>query len=140
MQPNRLVAILTPLLAPLAGLLALKLADWGIDLGDSTDDIILQGLIFAGGAGVVVLKSSKWLKGWQQWEARQDQATQYALNEHYKIFLETVAAKTGVKLPAEITDAASQGQYSGDPLPVSDPDPPPAHAAGAFEGVTPGQQ
>jgi hypothetical protein len=141
-QPNRVVAILTPLLAPLVGFLVLKLGDAGIDFGDSTDDIVLQGLLFLGGAGVVVLKSSKWMKGWQAWEARQDKNTQYALNESYKLFLENVAKQTGVKLPGEIIQGARNGEFSGDPTPVAavEPQPPPAHEPGAFQGVEPGQQ
>jgi hypothetical protein len=94
------------------------------------------------------------MKGWRAWEARQDKNTQYALNESYKLFLENVAAKTGVKLPGEIIAGADQGHFSGDPQPPEDqlavadgttplpgePEPPPAHAPGAFEGVEPGQQ
>ncbi len=129
MQPNRLVAILTPLVfAPVAAFITLKLADLGIDFGDSTDDLIIQGSIFAFGAFVAWAKSQQWLKGWQGWEKQVNDATNGALDVAYKEFLEDLAAKAGVPTVAE---RVAPQEVVGEP----DPNPPPAFEPGAFKGV-----
>jgi hypothetical protein len=67
MNPNRLVAVLTPLVfAPLAGAIAAGVAKYGIDV----DDGQLQA-IFIAGATIALAKSAQWTKGWQAFEQRQ---------------------------------------------------------------------
>jgi hypothetical protein len=101
MAPNRLVTLLTPLIfAPLAGFISLKLADLGINLDSArAQDIIVQGAIFLGGVLVAYLKSRQWLKGWQDWERRTDDATNGALTAEFQSFLEQLGEKAGVPLP-----------------------------------------
>lgn len=65
-KPNRLVAVLTPLVfAPLAGAIAAAVAKYGIDV----DDGQLQA-IFIAGATIALAKSAQWTKGWQAFEQR----------------------------------------------------------------------
>ena len=69
MTPNRIVAVLTPLVvAPLAGACASWLSQHfpGIDVKQSD----LQA-IFIGGALIALAPAAHWLHGWQKHEARQ---------------------------------------------------------------------
>jgi hypothetical protein len=69
MSPNRIVALLTPLVfAPLAGAMAAWLAEHfpGIEV----DQESLQ-QIFIAGALVALVPATQWLHGWQKHEARQ---------------------------------------------------------------------
>ena len=64
--PNRLVAVLTPLVfAPLAGAISAFAADNlpGIDV---SSDQLQQ--VFIAGALIAFGKAGLWLKGWQDWE------------------------------------------------------------------------
>ena len=73
MSPNRVVALLTPLVfAPLAGAIAAWLAENfpGVDVSPSQ----LEG-IFITGALIAFGKSAQWLHGWQKWEEREANAT-----------------------------------------------------------------
>ena len=71
MTPNRVVAILTPLVfAPLAGAVAAWLAKHVPGANVSQSD--LQE-IFIGGALIAVAPALQWLHGWQKYEARQAQ-------------------------------------------------------------------
>jgi len=66
-NPNRIVAVLTPLVfAPLAGAIAAGVAKYGI----SVDDDQVQA-IFIAGATIALAKSAQWTKGWQAFEQRQ---------------------------------------------------------------------
>lgn len=70
--PGRLVAILTPVLfAPLAGSICVLAARYlpGVDI----DQGRLQA-IFIAGATIAFGKAALWLKGWQDWEKRQESA------------------------------------------------------------------
>ena len=74
MTPNRVVAVLTPLVfAPLAGAVAAWLAKHFPALGVSKDD--LQA-VFIGGALIALAPAAQWLHGWQKYEARQAEAEQ----------------------------------------------------------------
>jgi hypothetical protein len=72
MSPNRLVAVLTPLVfAPLAGAVAAWLAKHFPAVDVSQDD--LQG-VFVAGALIALVPATQWLHGWQKHEARQADA------------------------------------------------------------------
>jgi uncharacterized protein YjbI with pentapeptide repeats len=74
MTPNRIVAILTPLVfAPAAGAASAWLASHfpGTDIKSSD----LQA-IFVGGALIALAPAAQWLHGWQKYEARQADAEQ----------------------------------------------------------------
>jgi len=65
-NPNRLVAVLTPLVfAPLAGAIAAGVAKYGIDVDDGQVQAI-----FIAGATIALAKSAQWTKGWQAYEQR----------------------------------------------------------------------
>lgn len=69
MSPNRVVALLTPLVfAPLAGAIAAWLAKHFPGVEVKAAD--LQE-IFIGGALIALAPAAQWLHGWQQHEARQ---------------------------------------------------------------------
>jgi hypothetical protein len=74
MTPNRIVAVLTPLVfAPAAGAISAWVANHapGIDL--SKDELMN---IFIAGALVALAPAVQWLHGWQKYEERQAQADQ----------------------------------------------------------------
>ena len=74
MTPNRIVAILTPLVfAPAAGAVSAWLASPlpGVDIKQSD----LQA-VFVGGALIALAPAAQWLHGWQKYEARQADAEQ----------------------------------------------------------------
>ncbi|HEU4702723.1 MAG TPA: hypothetical protein VFS37_09600 [Conexibacter sp.] len=74
MSPNRIVAVLTPLLfAPLAGACAAWLSQHfpGVDV----DKDALQE-IFIAGALIALAPAAQWLHGWQKYEARQGELQQ----------------------------------------------------------------
>jgi hypothetical protein len=76
MSPNRVVAVLTPLVfAPLAGAIAAWLAENfpGVQVSQSQ----LEG-IFITGALIAFGKSAQWLHGWQKFEEREALATSAA--------------------------------------------------------------
>ncbi len=71
--PGRLVAVLTPLVfAPLAGSICVLAARYlpGVDIDQGS----LQA-IFIAGATIAFGKAALWLKGWQDWEKREADAT-----------------------------------------------------------------
>ena len=71
--PGRLVALLTPLIfAPLAGSISVLAARYlpGVDIDQGS----LQA-IFIAGATIAFGKAAIWLKGWQDWEKREADAT-----------------------------------------------------------------
>lgn len=73
MSPNRIVAVLTPLVfAPLAGACAAWLSQHfpGVDV----DKDALQE-IFIAGALIALAPAAQWLHGWQKYEARQGELT-----------------------------------------------------------------
>jgi hypothetical protein len=69
MSPNRIVALLTPLLfAPLAGSVSALAAEYfpGVDLPSSAVE-----QIFIAGALIAFAKAAQWTHGWQKYEARE---------------------------------------------------------------------
>ena len=71
--PGRLVALLTPLIfAPLAGSISVVAARYlpGVDIDQGS----LQA-IFIAGATIAFGKAALWLKGWQDWEKREADAS-----------------------------------------------------------------
>ena len=72
MAPNRVVAVLTPLVfAPLAGVVAAWLAQH-FPAVDVSKNQIQE--IFIGGALIALAPAAQWLHGWQKHEARQAEA------------------------------------------------------------------
>jgi hypothetical protein len=77
--PNRLVAVLTPLVfAPLAGTVSVLAAKYlpGLDVDSSQ----LQ-QIFIAGALIAFGKAGLWLKGWQDWEKSQGAVPEDVVND-----------------------------------------------------------
>jgi hypothetical protein len=71
--PGRLVALLTPLIfAPLAGSISVLAARYlpGVNIDEGS----LQA-IFIAGATIAFGKAALWLKGWQDWEKREADAS-----------------------------------------------------------------
>ena len=95
-SPNRLVAVLTPLVfAPLAGAVSVLAAEHlpGLDI----DSDQLQA-IFIAGALIAFGKAGLWLKGWQDWEKRQAEVSEDVVND------EALASSTDVGLDDRDTD------------------------------------
>ena len=72
MSPNRIVAVLTPLVfAPLAGTIAAFAAHNfpGVDISESS---LTQ--VFIAGALIALAKAAQWTRGWQKYEERHDAA------------------------------------------------------------------
>jgi hypothetical protein len=67
MSPNRLVALITPLAAPLAGWIATQAATQlpGLDLPKSALEEV-----FIAGALIALAPAAQWLHGWQKWESQ----------------------------------------------------------------------
>ena len=110
MTPNRIVAVLTPLVfAPAAGAVAAWVAKHapGVDLSANE----LQN-IFIAGALIALAPAAQWLHGWQKYEDRQAQADN-------AVELATAAAAAGaIALPAgmaaEPEDEDAEGQAFDD--------------------------
>ena len=76
MTPNRIVAILTPLVfAPVAGGIATWLAEHFPGSGVDEEDLTA---IFIAGALIALAPAAQWLHGWQKWEAREADAAREA--------------------------------------------------------------
>jgi hypothetical protein len=70
MSPNRIVAVLTPLVfAPLAGTIAAFVAHNfpGVEISEGS---LTQ--IFIAGALIALAKAAQWTRGWQKYEERQE--------------------------------------------------------------------
>ncbi|HEX5621570.1 MAG TPA: hypothetical protein VFX51_24310 [Solirubrobacteraceae bacterium] len=105
-SPNRLVAVLTPLVfAPLAGAISVFAADhipgMNIDSGQLQSVFIAGALIAFGKAGL-------WLKGWQDWEKTQNAVPAEVAND--------------IALAGAMEPAASMPQVDDDPT-LTDEDP-----------------
>jgi hypothetical protein len=76
MTPNRIVALLTPLVfAPLAGVISTWAAD---NLPGVTLPPDKLEAVFIAGALIALAPAAQWLHGWQKYEARQEEALQTA--------------------------------------------------------------
>ena len=74
MSPNRIVAVLTPLVfAPAAGAICAYLAEHfpGVEVDQGS----LQ-QVFVAGAAIALVPAAQWLHGWQKFEARSADAEQ----------------------------------------------------------------
>lgn len=110
--PGRLVAILTPVLfAPLAGSICVLAARYlpGVDI----DQGRLQA-IFIAGATIAFGKAALWLKGWQDWEKRHDDAPGDAVD----LPLTEGDADAGSDLPEDLAEGPA-----GEEDPVDEEDP-----------------
>ncbi len=70
MSPNRVVALLVPLAAPIAGWLTTWIATHfpGLDIPQNAlEEIFIAGALFA------LAPAAQWLHGWQKWETQQAQ-------------------------------------------------------------------
>jgi hypothetical protein len=70
MSPNRAVALLVPLAAPIAGWLTTWIAIHfpGLDIPQNAlEEIFIAGALFA------LAPAAQWLHGWQKWETQQAQ-------------------------------------------------------------------
>jgi len=105
-SPNRMVAIATPLVfAPLAGAITALAAKHAPGLG--IDQGQLEA-VFIAGATIAFAKSGLWLKGWQDYEQREQAA-------------QAVAAEVAEDPYADVDDADLESSYEDD-------------LEGAFEG------
>jgi hypothetical protein len=68
MTPNRLVALLTPLFASAAGLVAKLIAENAPGLNISAEDLTT---VFVGGSLIALAPALQWLHGWQKHEERE---------------------------------------------------------------------
>jgi hypothetical protein len=76
MTPNRIVAILTPLVfAPVAGGIATWLAEHFPGAGVNEEQLTA---IFISGSLIALAPAVQWLNGWQKWEAREAEAAREA--------------------------------------------------------------
>jgi hypothetical protein len=76
MTPNRIVAILTPLVfAPVAGGIATWLAENFPGAGVNEEQLTA---IFISGSLIALAPAVQWLNGWQKWEAREAEAAREA--------------------------------------------------------------
>jgi hypothetical protein len=76
MTPNRIVAILTPLVfAPVAGGIATWLAEHFPGAGVDEEQLTA---IFIAGSLIALAPAVQWLNGWQKWEAREAEAAREA--------------------------------------------------------------
>jgi hypothetical protein len=105
MTPNRIVAVLTPLVfAPLAGACASWLAQHfpGVDVSQSD----LQA-IFISGALIALAPAAQWLHGWQKYEARQADA-------ETAVQVATAAATAAPTVPAGAVSTDADVEDDGD--------------------------
>ncbi|HET6449279.1 MAG TPA: hypothetical protein VFG31_09235 [Conexibacter sp.] len=110
MSPNRIVALLTPLVfAPLAGAAAAWISQHfpGVDVQQSD----LQ-QIFIAGALIALAPAAQWLHGWQKHEARQGELQQ-------QLALATAAALPAG--PSGWSDPAQDGAEASNALDALDP-------------------
>lgn len=115
MTPNRLVALLTPLLfAPLAGSISALAAEYfpGVDVpAESIEEIFIAGALIA------FAKAAQWTQGWQKYEAREaaraDVAEQLDAREAAISAREAELSRYGLQ-PASEYDRAPDDPY-GEP-------------------------
>lgn len=114
--PGRLVALLTPLIfAPLAGSISVLAARYlpGVNIDQGS----LQA-IFIAGATIAFGKAALWLKGWQDWEKREADASGDVAD------LPDDHAGSGFdEEPAPAQDVAAEEDPADEDAPVDEEDP-----------------
>lgn len=75
MPPNRIVLLLTPIVAPLAGWFATQIAKYAPGLEVSEGQL---NEIFLAGLGIAFAGSAHWIHGYQKHEAREAEAARQA--------------------------------------------------------------
>lgn len=83
MTPNRIVALLTPLVfAPLAGSISALLAHYlpGVEIAQEHLEEV-----FIAGALIALAKAAQWTRGWQAYEARHDPAVPTAEGDAWEL-------------------------------------------------------
>ncbi|HEY6693570.1 MAG TPA: hypothetical protein VI006_12020 [Solirubrobacteraceae bacterium] len=95
MQPNRIVALITPFCALAAGWVASWIAQNFPDADISKES--LQA-VFIGGMLAVIAPAAQWLHGWQKYEERQ------AETERIAIVADAVAGEPDLEEPEDIFD------------------------------------
>ena len=123
MSPNRIVAVLTPLVfAPLAGSISALAAEYfpGIDVPSSALEEI-----FIAGALIAFAKAAQWTQGWQKYEARE--ADRSAAAEQLDARESAISARESEFGGYDLTpveDYAMAGDYEteGDGAPADDAD------------------
>jgi hypothetical protein len=110
-SPNRLVAIATPLIfAPLAGIIS----TWAAQKAPGTD--LSSGQIegvFVAGATIALAKGALWMKGWQDYEKRQEATPADALESPNDL-----AVDDG----GELDLAEGETDFVDDEMDLEDPD------------------
>jgi hypothetical protein len=109
MTPNRIVALLTPLIfAPLAGAIATWAADNlpGVQVPQSALEEV-----FIAGALIALAPAVQWLHGWQKWEQREADAAVAA-----------EAADAAMLEQVELTEPSFDDEDFDDPLLLDDED------------------
>jgi hypothetical protein len=109
MTPNRVVAVLTPLVfAPLAGAVAAWLAEHFP--GFNVDQNALEE-IFIAGALIALAPAAQWLHGWQKFEARQAELERdVALAEATAPVMAAAAAAEPVEAEEEVLSLEELGE------------------------------
>lgn len=105
MSPNRVVAVLTPLVfAPAAGAIAAWIAN-----NIPGAEISARNLeeVFIGGALIGLAPAAQWLHGWQKYETRQ------AEQEHAVELASSAAAETGVAASAPELEDSEPSEIEG---------------------------
>jgi hypothetical protein len=108
MTPNRIVALLTPLVfAPLAGAIATWAADNlpGVQLPPGSLEEV-----FIAGALIALAPAAQWLHGWQKWEQREADAA-----------IAAEAADAGLEEELELPPSFEDEDFE-DPLLLEDED------------------
>lgn len=95
MQPNRIVALITPFCALAAGWVASWIAQNFPDADISKES--LQA-VFIGGMLAVIAPAAQWLHGWQKYEERQ------AETERIAIVADAVAGEPDFEEPEDVFD------------------------------------
>jgi 5'-deoxynucleotidase YfbR-like HD superfamily hydrolase len=95
MQPNRIVALITPFCALAAGWVASWIAQNFPDADISKES--LQA-VFIGGMLAVIAPAAQWLHGWQKYEERQ------AETERIAIVADAVAGEPDLEEPEDVFD------------------------------------
>lgn len=121
MPANRIVLLLTPIVAPAAGYLAAWLAKHVPGVAIKAEDL---NEIFLAGIGVVLAGSAQWIHGYQKHEAREAEAVRQA-DLANDAELEVMPEERAVMDPSVLADLDDDDEVldlAGDPLLDEDDD------------------